>query len=150
MPSRMRGNSTVWIGGMRRLFALPTPIAADCNIYVGSRRAAERVLASITQCGKGEWAMASKGSMHKARNNQTLRDPGFVMPSDLAVAGSPLLSTALCEKPHVQWRGRVSGRNPRHSTRSAAVFVLAPSAQFCRLRGGQAGLMCSHDNAAVL
>ena len=30
----------------------------------------------------------------------------------------PLASTAGCGKPHVRWCGRVTGRNPRHSTRS--------------------------------
>src|ERR1017187_7319684 len=29
-----------------------------------------------------------------------------------------LVSTAGCGKPHVRWCGRVSGRNPRHPTRS--------------------------------
>ena len=36
---------------------------------------------------KGAWAMASNGIMHKALNNQRLRRHGFVMPSNLAVAG---------------------------------------------------------------
>ena len=40
---------------------------------------------------------------------------GFLMPSDLA-AHKPLSSTAGCGKPHVRWCGRVTGRNPRHST----------------------------------
>src|ERR1019366_1774910 len=30
----------------------------------------------------------------------------------------PLSSTAGCGKPHVRWCGRVTGRDPRHSTRS--------------------------------
>src|SRR5450432_785701 len=31
-------------------------------------------------------------------------------------------STAGCGKPHVRWCGRVTGRNPRHSTRSTIVL----------------------------
>src|SRR5208283_441356 len=34
---------------------------------------------------------------------------------------TPQVSTAGCGKPHVRWCGRVTGRNPRHSTQSEAV-----------------------------
>jgi RNA-directed DNA polymerase len=44
-------------------------------------------LLQAARSGKGAWRMALNGVMHKALNNPTLRRYGFVMPSDLAVAG---------------------------------------------------------------
>ena len=50
------------------------------------------------------------------------RHPADIRLSDaIGSSGSltPLVSTAGCGKPHVRWCGRVTGRNPRHSTRSS-------------------------------
>jgi group II intron reverse transcriptase/maturase len=44
-------------------------------------------LLQAARSSKGAWAMAFNGVMHKALNNAVLRRYGFVVPSDLAVAG---------------------------------------------------------------
>jgi len=46
-----------------------------------------RRLVQAARSSKGAWAMARNGVMHKAPSNAVLRRHGFVMPSDLAVAG---------------------------------------------------------------
>jgi RNA-directed DNA polymerase len=43
-------------------------------------------LLQAARSSKGAWAMAANGAMHKALSNSVLRQSGFVMPSDLAVA----------------------------------------------------------------
>src|SRR5215203_5983354 len=66
------------------------------------------------------------GSLALGQNRESAkgaleRRPAEIRLSDaIGSSGSvtPLVSTAGCGKPHVRWCGRVTGRNPRHSTQS--------------------------------